>query len=276
VLYPKGRVTPLQERQIAGLGGNIDAIAVEGSFDDCQRLVKTALGDAELNRRFALSSANSINIARLVPQAVYYAAAAGRLKSRRADAPFVFSVPSGNLGNLTAGMYAMKMGAPIDRFVAAANSNTAFTDCLATGNYAPRATVATISNAMDVGAPSNFERLISHWNIDELRRMILGVSISDEVTKAAIGTVFRDHGYVLDPHSAVGWQALTELSESGALEGGTFVALATAHPAKFQHIVEPITGPVTPPRCLEEAMGRTVASVTIPPDFQALNAVLSE
>ncbi|MDR0382813.1 MAG: threonine synthase [Spirochaetaceae bacterium] len=272
VLYPKGRVSPLQERQIAGLGGNIEAVAVEGSFDDCQRLVKTALSDSELNKLLALSSANSINIARLIPQAVYYVAAAGKLTA--ADPPAVFSVPSGNLGNLTAGMYAMKMGAPIGLFVAAENSNRAFDDYLATRNFVPRPTVTTISNAMDVGAPSNFERLSSHWSLDELRRLVKGASVNDSDTKSAMETVFKDCGYVLDPHSAVGWQALTVLCESGTLSGGTFVVLATAHPAKFSDIVEPVAGPVTPPPCLQEAMGRTVSSVTIPPDFQALNALL--
>ncbi|MDR2803879.1 MAG: threonine synthase [Treponema sp.] len=274
VLYPKGRVTPLQERQIAGLGGNIDAIAVEGSFDDCQRLVKTALGDAALNERVALSSANSINIARLVPQAVYYAAAAGRLKSRRAAAPLVFCVPSGNLGNLTAGMYAMTMGAPIDMFVAASNSNKTFPEYLAGGTYKPLESVTTISNAMDVGAPSNFERLSSHWTWQELKRMIAGVSINDGKTRAAIESVYKQYGYVLDPHGAVGWQAVTELCDSGVLAGGSYTVLATAHPAKFSHIVEPLTGPVKPPPCLEEAMRKPVISTSIPPEFGALTALL--
>ncbi|MDR2658375.1 MAG: threonine synthase [Spirochaetaceae bacterium] len=276
VLYPKGRVTPLQERQIAGLGGNIDAIAVEGSFDDCQRLVKTALGDTELNKQLSLSSANSINIARLVPQAVYYAAAAGALKSRRAAAPFVFCVPSGNLGNLTAGIYASKMGAPIDLFIAASNDNKTFPEYLAGENYTPRDSIATISNAMDVGAPSNFERLSSHWSADELRRMILGASINDDDTKAAIETVYRQYDYILDPHSAVGWQAVTRLCEKGVLKdgGGAYTVLSTAHPAKFAHVVEPLTGAVKPPPCLEEAMKKTAHSITIPAEYGAFKAVL--
>jgi threonine synthase len=274
ILYPKGRVTPLQERQIAGLGGNIDAIAVEGSFDDCQRLVKTALGDAELNKRLALSSANSINIARLVPQIAYYTAAAGGLQIRDAARPFVFCVPSGNLGNLTAGMYAAKMGAPIDRFVAAANSNKTFPEYLESGIYTPHESIATISNAMDVGAPSNYERLSAHWTLDELRRMILGVSISDDDTRTAISEVYRRYGYILDPHGAVGWQAASRFYDSGALPDGSCTVLATAHPAKFAHIVEPLTGPVKPPSCLEEAMGRTVKSAVIPPEFEAFKALL--
>jgi threonine synthase len=272
VLYPKGRVSPLQERQIAGLGGNINAIAVEGSFDDCQRLAKTALGDVELNKKLALSSANSINIARLVPQAVYYASAAGALKKRGGAARRVFCVPSGNLGNLTAGLYAAKMGAPIDLFVAASNINKTFPEYLAGGAYKPRESVATISNAMDVGSPSNFERLSSHWTADELRRLILGVSVNDDDTRAAIKAVYDEYGYVLDPHGAVGWQAVTRLA--GVLQGGVLTVLATAHPAKFAHVVEPLVGPVKPPPCLEEAMGKTVHSVTIAPDYEALKAVL--
>jgi threonine synthase len=272
VLYPKGRVTALQERQIAGLGGNINAIAVEGSFDDCQRLAKAALGDAELNKRLALSSANSINIARLVPQAVYYASASGALKARRGAARRVFCVPSGNLGNLTAGMYAAKMGAPVDLFVAASNINKTFPEYLSGGAYKPRESVATISNAMDVGSPSNFERLSSHWTADELKSLILGVSVNDDDTRAAIKTVYEECGYVLDPHGAVGWQAVTRLA--GALQDGVLTVLATAHPAKFAHVVEPLVGPVKPPPCLEEAMGKTVHSVTIAPDYEALKAVL--
>ncbi|MDR1147800.1 MAG: threonine synthase [Spirochaetaceae bacterium] len=274
ILYPKGRVTSLQERQIAGLGGNIDAIAVEGSFDDCQRLVKSALSDAGLNKRLALSSANSINIARLIPQSVYYAAATGALTARNAAKPFVFCVPSGNLGNLTAGMYAAKMGAPIDMFVAAANSNKTFPEYLAGETYTPRESTATISNAMDVGAPSNFERLSSHWSADELRRMIRGASISDSETRDAIAEVYRNTAYVLDPHSAVGWQAITRLREKGLLDAGTYTVLATAHPAKFAHVVEPLTGAVKPPPCLVEAMKRSARSVEIPPDFDAFKALL--
>ncbi|MDR2343764.1 MAG: threonine synthase [Spirochaetaceae bacterium] len=274
VLYPKGRVTALQERQIAGLGCNIKAIEVEGSFDDCQRLVKAALSDGELNKRLVMSSANSINIARLVPQAVYYASAAGVLKRRGGAAPAVFCVPSGNLGNLTAGMYAAKMGAPVDLFIAAANSNRTFTEYLSGGAYRPRESIATISNAMDVGAPSNFERLSSQWTADELRRLIVGVSVSDDDTRAAIAAVHRDYGYVLDPHGAVGWQAVSRLRGGGLPGDALYTVLATAHPAKFAHVVEPLVGPVKPPPCLEEAMAKTVHSISIAPEFNELKAVL--
>lgn len=275
VLYPKGRVSPLQERQIAGIGGNIGAIAVDGSFDDCQRLVKAAFADPDLRARLALSSANSINIARLVPQSVYYVSAAGALKALRPDAPSVFCVPSGNFGNLTAGMYARAMGAPIGGFVAAVNSNRTFPDYLSSGSYEPRQSVPTLSNAMDVGAPSNFERLVSHWTLAELRRVISSVSVDDEGTRDAIASVYSRHGYVLDPHGAVGFAAVSRLEADGTLPASAAKAvLATAHPAKFAATVEPITGPVEPPPCLKEAMTRTVRAVGIAPELEALKAVL--
>ena len=205
VLYPKGRVTPLQERQIAGLGKNISALAVEGSFDDCQRLVKAALADEELKKKMALSSANSINISRLIPQSVYYSAAAGRAacgltdpdgestprqtprgdlkQTPRNGIPVTLCVPSGNFGNLTAGLYAMKMGAPVQQFIAATNINKTFPDYLSSGEYKARDSQATISNAMDVGAPSNFERMSAHFSLEEMRKLMIGVYVTDEETR---------------------------------------------------------------------------------------------
>jgi threonine synthase len=228
VLYPKGRITPLQEKQIAGLGKNISALAVEGSFDDCQRLVKAALADESLRKKPALSSANSLNISRLIPQAVYYAAAAGRAFAGITDpdgeatprvvggspppgahdvaphppqrgvsppaTPPTLCVPSGNFGNLTAGLYAMKMGAPIGQFIAATNINKTVPDYLASGEYRARVSEATISNAMDVGAPSNFERMAAHFSWEEMRRIILGVSVSDEETRETIARVHNEAG----------------------------------------------------------------------------------
>ena len=271
VLYPKGRVSPLQERQIAGLGGNISALAVEGSFDDCQSLVKQAFGDAELNRRLALSSANSINVSRLIPQAVYYAAAAGQAVNS------VFCVPSGNFGNLTAGLYAWKMGAPIERFIAATNINKTVPDYLESGSYEARLSQATLSNAMDVGAPSNFERMASHFSHAEMRRLVLGSSVSDDETRQTITQVFSRWGYYLDPHTAVGWQAVDKLKKAGILTEGeaqSAVILSTAHPAKFAEIVEPLTGPVPVPLSLRKAMERDVQARTIPVDLQALKECL--
>jgi threonine synthase len=312
VLYPRGRVSPLQERQIAGLGGNISALAVEGSFDDCQRLVKAALGDAGLRRRMALSSANSINISRLIPQAVYYAAAAGRafagardpdgeatprsaaafrdagaLRGGPADGaadgaafgpvrgePAVFCVPSGNFGNLTAGLYAMKMGAPIRQFIAATNINKTVPDYLAGGVYEARLSQATISNAMDVGAPSNFERMAAHFSLEEMRRIILGVYVSDEETRRAIARVHDRWGYFLDPHSAVGWEGADRLFREGRLPAGPLGILCTAHPAKFAETVEPLTGPVPLPPVLAKALERIPAAALIPPEVPAFTGWL--
>jgi threonine synthase len=302
VLYPKGRVSSLQERQIAGLGGNISALAVDGSFDDCQRLVKAALGDADLRKRMTLSSANSINISRLIPQAVYYAAAAGRAFAGTFDPdgeatprsgaaerggglpegprkgtvfgpvrgePVTFCVPSGNFGNLTAGLYAMKMGAPIKRFIAATNINKTVPDYLSSGAYEARLSQATISNAMDVGAPSNFERMAAHFSLEEMRRILLGVYVSDEETRRAISRVHERWGYFLDPHSAVGWEGVDKLFREQRLPAGPLGILSTAHPAKFAETVEPLTGPVPMPPVLAQAMERTVESGLIPPEVPA-------
>ena len=293
VLYPIGRVTPLQERQIAGLGKNISALAVEGSFDDCQRLVKAALADKELKKRMSLSSANSINISRLIPQAVYYSAAAGRALAGRTDpdgeatprtrtdketgipttkpknSPVTLCVPSGNFGNLTAGLYAMKMGAPIAQFIAATNINKTVPDYLDSGEYLARNSQATISNAMDVGAPSNFERMSAHFSLEEMRHLILGVCVTDDETKETIVRV-HNAGYFLDPHSAVGWKGVDKLRAQNKISEGSVGILCTAHPAKFSETVEPLTGPVPVPSSLVRAMERTVNAQTIPAEVSAL------
>jgi threonine synthase len=286
VLYPRGRVSPLQERQIAGLGKNISALAIEGSFDDCQRLVKAAFGDEGLKKRLALSSANSINVARLIPQALYYAVASGKTLVGKTDpdeeatprvgqrpdpipasGSITFCVPSGNFGNLTAGLYAMKMGAPIQGFIAATNINKTVPDYLASGTYTPRVSQATISNAMDVGAPSNFERMAAHWSYEQLRSIIRGVSVNDDDTRKTIAEVHQASGYFLDPHGAVGWHAAQSLTDTAAI-------LATAHPAKFAETVEPLTGPVPVPPSLKKAMERKPEARIIPADLSALLEVL--
>jgi threonine synthase len=295
VLYPKGRVSPLQERQIAGLGGNIAALAVEGSFDDCQSLVKAAFGNEALRKRLVLSSANSINVSRLIPQTVYYAAAAGKAfaghTDRDGDAtprlpvetgsgvsrplglgagnPITFCVPSGNFGNLTAGLYAMQMGAPIRGFIAATNINKTVPDYLDSGTYQARLSQATISNAMDVGAPSNFERMSAHWSYDEMRRIIRGVSVTDEETRQTIVAVHAAQGYFLDPHGAVGWYGVDRLGQKENI-GGPIAVLATAHPAKFAETVEALTGPIPVPPSLKTVMERRVEARTIPAELSAL------
>jgi threonine synthase len=306
VLYPKGRITPLQEQQVAGLGKNISALAVEGSFDDCQRLVKAALADENLKKEMALSSANSINIARLIPQAAYYTAAAGRAFAgkidpdgeatprknnftteytegenrtpcnsaldyfSRAGVPITLCVPSGNFGNLTAGLYAYKMGAPLQQFIAATNLNKTAPDYLASGEYKARISQATISNAMDVGAPSNFERMAAHCTWEEMRQIILGVSVSDDETRDTITQVHNGAGYFLDPHSAVGWRGVDKLLANGFNLAGPVAVRSTAHPAKFSETVEPLLGPVPVPSSLAKAMKRTVNSKTIPAEVSVL------
>jgi threonine synthase len=293
VLYPKGRVTLLQEKQIAGLGKNISALAVEGSFDDCQRLVKAALADEVLKKRMSLSSANSINISRLIPQAVYYASAAGRAFAGRSDpdgeatprvciAPeslawpgmtVTLCVPSGNFGNLTAGLYALKMGAPIKQFIAATNINKTVPDFLDSGEYKARLSQATISNAMDVGAPSNFERMAAHFSWEKMRRMIIGVSVTDDETRETIVRVREEANYFLDPHSAVGWKGVDKLRAENKIPQrgeGPVGVLSTAHPAKFSEIVLPLVGSPPVPSSIARAMGRTVDSQTIPAEVSAL------
>jgi threonine synthase len=295
VLYPKGRITPLQERQIAGLGKNISALAVEGSFDDCQRLVKAALADEALKKKMTLSSANSINIARLIPQTVYYAAAAGRAFAGRTDPDgdatprrgeknftrectegkhITLCVPSGNFGNLTAGLYAMKMGAPISMFIAATNINKAVPDYLESGEYHARISQTTIYNAMDVGAPSNFERMAAHWAWEHMRQIILGVSVSDEETRETIARMHNTAGYFLDPHSAVGWKGVEKLRATNKIADGPVGVLSTAHPAKFSEIVEPLVGPIPVPASLANTMKRVVHSQTIPAQEAALIGIL--
>jgi threonine synthase len=308
VLYPKGRVSPLQEKQIAGLGGNIGALAVEGSFDDCQRLVKAALACDALRRRCDLSSANSINVSRLIPQAVYYAAAAGKALAGKLDAdgeatpkagagggargpfapvkgrPAVVCVPSGNFGNLTAGLYAMKMGAPVRRFIAATNINRTVPDYLDGGEYRARQSRATLSNAMDVGAPSNFERMAALLSQGAMRKAVLGVSVTDEETTETIAEVYRRLGYFLDPHSAVGWKGADKLHAEGLLTeeaGGRdgpcpLIVLSTAHPAKFAETVEAAAGAAPPlPPSLAKAMNRTPSARTIPAETEALLEALA-
>ena len=301
VLYPKGRVTPLQERQIAGLGKNISALAVEGSFDDCQRLAKAALADEGLKKRTALSSANSINISRLIPQAVYYSAAAGRLSAGltdpdgeatprkekklhgtcgevfRSGLPVTLCVPSGNFGNLTAGLYAMKMGAPVYQFAAATNINKTVPDYLDSGDYLARDSQATISNAMDVGAPSNFERMSAFFSLEEMRRIILGVSVTDDETRETIVSTAEKAGYFLCPHSAVGWKGVDKLRAENKIKQGAAVGiLATAHPAKFSEIVEPLAGMPPVPSSLARAMDRTVNAKTIPAQVSSLIEMLGD
>ncbi|MBM3162890.1 MAG: threonine synthase [Chlorobi bacterium] len=241
LLYPSGKVSRLQEQQLTTAGGNVHALEVQGDFDDCQRLVKQAFVDPDLKDRLTLTSANSINISRLIPQSFYYAWASLHLKAEYGlDRP-VFSVPSGNYGNLTAGVLARMMGFPIGHFVAASNANDSVTRYLDDGRYEPRPTVTTLSTAMDVGNPSNFARL-KHFYANDHRAMgtdITGISVSDEATGKTIRDLFRRYGYIADPHTAVGFHALEEYRKTtGNTAPG--IVLSTAHPAKFLEVIEPV------------------------------------
>ena len=248
VLYPEGQVSQVQEAQFTTLGGNVSAVAVHGSFDDCQRLAKEAFADAALRQRVRLTSANSISLGRLVPQMFYYAYAALQAAP---GSRVVFSVPSGNFGNLAAGVMAWRMGAPIAGFIAATNVNDTVPRYLETGHYEPRPSVATVANAMDVGAPSNFERLQWLFSGDRaaMRAMISANVHTDDEVKRAIAELHRRYGYVADPHTAIAYL--------GAVEVGASHLFATAHPAKFAEVVEPAIGEaVAMPGPLAEALAR--------------------
>ena len=235
ILFPKGKVSAYQEHQMTSLGRNIQAIEVDGSFDDCQTLVKQAFLDEKLRDRLSLSSANSINIARFLPQMLYYFFSYKQLRPLLHSKKWLVSVPSGNFGNLTAGLYAKHMGLPIDRMVAANNANDPFYLYWKTGKYKPKASVPTYSNAMDVGAPSNFERIQSLYQDDwrKLKQDIAASRFSDQQTVETIKKVYHEHHYTLDPHGAVGYLALREYMDNESI--GTF--LETAHPNKFESVV---------------------------------------
>jgi len=271
VLYPEGQVSDVQEAQMASLGDNITALAVRGTFDDCQRLVKQAFADDDLRSHVWLTPANSINLGRLLPQVFYYFLLAG---VDGGQGPVV-SVPSGNFGNLTAGLIAKRIGLPIAQFVAATNVNDAVPEYLESGVYEPRPSIATVANAMDVGAPSNFERVQSLYNSDlmALRQDIVGFAYEDTQVIAEIGHVYREHGYLLDPHSAIAWLALQDRLVDQPDACG--VLLATAHPAKFREVVEPAIGrSIELPRALADAISRPRHSISMPAAYNALEDFL--
>jgi threonine synthase len=269
VLFPDGAVTPVQEAQFTTLGGNVTAVAVAGTFDDCQRVAKAAFADSALCTAARLTSANSINIGRLLPQTFYYAHAA--LASRRR---VIFSVPSGNFGNLTAGLMAWRMGAPIERFVAATTINDTMPRYLATGHYEPRRSRPTLANAMDVGNPSNVERIRWLFNDDvaAMRAMIASAVQTDQQVRRTIQHVFDTWGYVCDPHTAIAYAGLEVVADADA----PLAFLATAHPAKFKETVEPLIRAHIPlPRELAEAMGRPRQVEKIAPTLEALRPLLA-
>jgi threonine synthase len=237
ILYPKGKVSDIQELQLTTNGQNIRALEINGTFDDCQALVKQAFTDKDLNEKFRLTSANSINIARLIPQTFYYFNAYAQLLKQGKN-KVVFSVPSGNFGNIGAGLLAWKMGLPVEQFIAATNANDTVPAFLKSGVYQPKPSVATLSNAMDVGNPSNWVRIADMFkaDMDELKSMITGFSYDDEETLAAIKAVDKDYNYVVCPHTAIAWKALKDWKKLHADSEASGIFLATAHPCKFPDV----------------------------------------
>lgn len=258
ILYPSGKVSPLQEKQLTTLGGNITAWEVQGTFDDCQRLVKQLFLDNDLRKKYQLTSANSINLGRLIPQSFYYFY--GWAQMSKLDKPVVVSVPSGNFGNLTAGVMAKRLGLPIDRFIASTNINDVVPSFLATKQFTPKPSKQTISNAMDVGNPSNFERLLALFGD---RFEITGFSFTDNETREAMRSVYKKHNYMLDPHGAVGYLGLRKyLDTSAGPVAGMF--LETAHPGKFSEVVEDTLGEkIVLPQALEELKNKKKESVVV-------------
>ncbi|MDY5125530.1 MAG: threonine synthase [Prevotella sp.] len=273
VLYPKGKVSKIQECQFTTLGRNITAVEVDGVFDDCQSMVKNAFMDEELNNHMKLTSANSINVARFLPQAFYYFNAYARMKALGKADNLVVCVPSGNFGNITSALFGCRMGLPIKRFIAANNANDVFYNYLQTGEYHPMASLQTIANAMDVGDPSNFARIIDLYgnNHKEIISHISGATYKDEEIRKAMKECYAANGYVLDPHGACGYQALTEQLQPG--ETGVFCE--TAHPAKFKDTVEAAIGAeIAIPERLAAFMKGEKQSVEMPNDFSAFKQYL--
>ena len=271
VLYPKGKVSPIQECQFTTLGQNITALEIDGTFDDCQALVKAAFMDEALNAHMKLTSANSINVARFLPQSFYYFNAWAQLARQGKADELVVCVPSGNFGNITAGLFAHRMGLPIKRFVAANNRNDVFLAYLQTGVYTPRPSVATLANAMDVGNPSNFARIIDLYSYEQICALISGYRYTDEQIAEAIRRCYAETGYLLDPHGACGYQAL----EASLRPGETGVFLETAHPAKFKGTVDQILGAdIEIPAKLRAFMAGQKQSIELSKDFEGFKRFL--
>lgn len=275
VLYPKGKVSPIQECQFTTLGQNITAIEVDGVFDDCQALVKSAFMDEELNNHMKLTSANSINVARFLSQSFYYFNAYARMKEKGLADQLVMCVPSGNFGNICSALFGKKMGLPVKRFVAANNANDIFFKYLLTGKYEPKASVQTIANAMDVGAPSNFARIYDLYKADHaaICKDIAGATYADEDIRNTMKQCYSENGYVLDPHGACGYQALKDLLQPG--EVGVFCE--TAHPAKFKDTVDAILATdIEIPARLKAFMQGEKQSIEMSKDFEAFKQFLLE
>lgn len=312
ILYPAGKISPLQEKQLSTFDNNVRALKVNGTFDDCQKLVKTAFTDKTLRSKLRLSSANSINISRLLPQGFYYMYSALYVKNRAwqynkiEDPSIIMVVPSGNFGNLTSGLIAKKMGAPITGFVAATNTNRTIPDWIATGDYKARPSIATYANAMDVGAPSNYERIISMYGLEQVRDIFASYWLDDDGIMASIADCYSKTGYVIDPHGAVAWKAWSDI-KNGAMKdllagkkndytkpgltpsipswagdvvtkkNAIGVILETAHPAKFGTTVAQATGssPIIPDR-LEKVLKLKDRAIPMENDYEQFKNWLLE
>ncbi len=267
ILYPSGKISEIQEKQLATLDKNITALEINGTFDDCQKLVKSAFVDKDINEKLRLSSANSINIARLIPQSFYYLNAYKQV--RKFGKKIIFCVPSGNFGNLTAGLFAKEMGINIERFIAAVNSNKVFAEYLQTGKLEPKPSIRTLSNAMDVGNPSNFSRIVDLYgnNFDRIQKIIFSKSYNDDQTVSAIKEVHEKYNYVIDPHGAVGYLASKDYLEKYG-EDNLIITLETAHPSKFLDIVKSALGiEVEIPARLKESLKKEKKSIRLPAKF---------
>ena len=273
ILYPSGKVSPVQEKQLTTLGKNIKALEVQGTFDDCQQMVKQAFTDKDIKEKLFLTSANSINVARWLPQQFYYFFAYKQWKEK--NNPPVISVPSGNFGNICAGILAMQSGLPIKHFIAACNANDIVSEYLDSEKLIPRQSVTTLSNAMDVGNPSNFVRILEifHHQFPELKSKLSSYSISDKETMKTIAEVYQKENYILDPHGAVGYLSLQRYLNDNPNEKGIF--LETAHPVKFPEAVEKATGHfISIPDSLLPIMKKDKLSIVIPADYSALKDFL--
>ncbi|MDE3184660.1 MAG: threonine synthase [Bacteroidota bacterium] len=273
ILYPSGKVSSVQEKQLVTLGNNIHAIEVKGNFDDCQQMVKQAFSDKYLNEKLFLTSANSINVARWLPQQFYYLFAWKQWTDK--NHPPVISVPSGNFGNICAGILAHVSGLPVQHFIAACNANKVVPDFLSTEKYEPKKAIATISNAMDVGDPSNFVRILElfHHQFAELKNTLSSLSISDDETRKTIKEVFEKENYLLDPHGAVAYLALQNYLQEHPQQKGYL--LETAHPVKFYDVVEPIIQQKIPiPESIEGILSKEKLSTVMEPGFENLKEFL--
>jgi threonine synthase len=276
ILYPKGKVSDIQELQLTTNGQNIRAVEVNGTFDDCQALVKQAFTDDELNEKFRLTSANSINIARLIPQTFYYFNAYAQLLKQGID-KIVFSVPSGNFGNIGAGLLAWKMGLPVEHFIAATNVNDTVPEFLKTGVYQPKPSVATLSNAMDVGDPSNWVRIADLFkdDIEKLKTLVTGYRYDDDETLNAIKFIYDNNNYVACPHTAIAWQALKDWQQDNYRGDFAGVFLSTAHPCKFPDVYpRSVAGKIIVPEQVKGLAKKNKQSVALDKDFEGFKKCL--